>query len=273
VLLAAGASVAGLALAVALWAVVIEPRRLVVRRHTLRLPRWPAELDGLRLALIADLHAGAPQIDAARAGRIAARVNRLRPDLVAVLGDLVDHTVVGGNPPEPERVAAALGGVRGRLGVLAVLGNHDWLFDGERVRAALQDAGIPVLEDDARELGGLWVAGLADLQERDPDVTAVLRAVPDGAPLLLLSHNPDVFPTVPERVALTVAGHTHGGQVDLPLVKPRAIPSRYGDRYARGHVVEGGRHLFVTSGVGTSRWPVRLRRPPEAVLLVLRRGG
>jgi predicted MPP superfamily phosphohydrolase len=70
-----------------------------------------------------------------------------------------------------------------------------------------------------------------------------------------------------------VSGHTHGGQIDVPALRRRVIPSRYGDRYARGHVVEGGRHLYVTSGIGTSGWPLRLRRPPEVVVLELRAGA
>jgi len=122
----------------------------------------------------------------------------------------------------------------------------------------------------ARRPAPLWVAGVADATERRPDVNAALAAVPADAAVLLLSHDPDVFPRVPARVALTVSGHTHGGQVDLPGVPRRVIPSRFGDRYARGHVVEGGRHLFVTSGVGTSRLPIRLARPPEIVVLKLR---
>jgi predicted MPP superfamily phosphohydrolase len=94
--------------------------------------------------------------------------------------------------------------------------------------------------------------------------------VPDGEPLIVLSHDPDLFPRLPPRAALTVSGHTHGGQLNVPLLRARMVPSRYGDRYARGHVVEGGRHLFVTSGVGTSTHPVRFARPPEIVVLTLR---
>lgn len=268
-------ALAAAGVAVLLWAVLIEPRRLVVRERTLRLPHWPAALDGLRLALVADLHAGAPQIDPPRVRRVAERVRRRRPDLVAVLGDVVDHDVAGGEVHPASEVAAALGPLReAPMGVLAVLGNHDWLSGGERVRDALEGVGIPVLENEARAVAGprgeLWVAGLADLTEREADLPAALAPVPEGAPVVLFSHNPDVFPKVPARVSLTVSGHTHGGQVDLPLVKARVIPSRFGDRYAEGHVVERGRHLYVTSGVGTSRWPVRLRRPPEAVVLTLR---
>jgi predicted MPP superfamily phosphohydrolase len=87
--------------------------------------------------------------------------------------------------------------------------------------------------------------------------------------VILLSHDPDVFPLVPERVAITLSGHTHGGQVAIPLLRRLVIPSRYGERYARGHIVEDGRHLYVTSGLGTSGLPVRLLAPPEIVVLEL----
>lgn len=253
-----------------------EPRRLVVRERTLTLPRWPAALDGLRVALISDLHAGAPQVDVRAVERVVRRANRRTPDLVAVLGDFVDPANVGSEPVAPEAVARALGALRAPLGAIAVLGNHDWANDGPRVARALADAGLVVLENGSvpREHHGvtLRVAGLADAGRREPDIAAALADVAAGEPVLLLSHDPDVFPSVPGRVALTVAGHTHGGQVNLPWLRGRMIPSRFGDRYARGHVVEGGRHLFVTSGVGTSRWPIRLRRPPELVVLSLRAG-
>jgi predicted MPP superfamily phosphohydrolase len=139
---------------------------------------------------------------------------------------------------------------------------------------ALRDAGVRVLENEAVRLARipaeLWVAGLADATARRPDVDRALAAVPDDAATILLSHDPDMFPRVPERVALTLSGHTHGGQVDVPVVKRTWIPSRFGERYAGGHVVEGGRHLVISRGVGNSRLPVRLGVPPEVVLLSLR---
>jgi predicted MPP superfamily phosphohydrolase len=189
-----------------------------------------------------------------------------------LLGDFVQGMGTGSEVP-PEEMAAELGALRARRGVLAVLGNHDWWLDGERVRAALTTAGIRVLENEAVsvDVGGqpLWVAGLADLWTRQPDLRAALSKVPRGAPTLLLTHNPDVFPDVPPEVALTLAGHTHGGQVDVPLLGPLVVPSRFGRRYARGLVVEDGRMLFVTSGVATSVLPVRFRVPPEIAVLAL----
>jgi len=267
---AAGLALAAVIAGLAAWTAWIEPRRLVVRRRTLRLPRWPRELDGLRVALVSDLHAGAPQVDGAFVARVARAVRRRQPDLVLLLGDFVDPDGTLARPVAPEAVAARLRA----LGGVAVLGNHDWHTDGQRVAEALRDAGIQVLEDEAIavEVRGvrLWLAGLADATERSPDVGAALADVPSDEPLIVLSHDPDLFPRVPARAALTVSGHTHGGQVNVPGLRARMIPSRYGDRYARGHVVEGGRQLYVTSGVGTSTHPVRFARPPEVVVLTLR---
>lgn len=258
----------------ALWA---EPRDLVLRERELVLPHWPASLDGLRLALVSDLHAGAPQVGQEAVRRVVERVNAARPDLIAVLGDVIDPHVTGGTPVPPEAVGTELAALRAPLGAVAVLGNHDWANDGRGVLRALREAGLTVLENETTTIDvrgmRLCVAGLADATTRRPDVHATLRDVPPGEPVLLLSHDPDLFPQVPARVSLTVSGHTHGGQVDVPLLRGRIIPSRFGDRYARGHVVERGRHLYVTSGVGTSRHPVRLRRPPEVVVLTLRSGA
>lgn len=241
------------------------------------LPGWPPDLDGLRLALVSDLHAGGPQVGQRAVGRVVARVNEQRPDLVAVLGDAIDDRVVGGSPVAPEAVGRELARLQAPLGTVAVLGNHDWTNDGRGVLRALREAGVIVLENEIVEVTFretlLCVAGLADATTRRPDVYATLRGVPAETPILLLSHNPDAFGQVPRRVSLTVSGHTHGGQIDLPLLRRWATPSRYGTRYARGHIVEDGRHLFVTSGIGTSRWPIRLRRPPEIVLLRLRAGS
>jgi predicted MPP superfamily phosphohydrolase len=246
-----------------------------VREEELRLPRWPRRLDGLRVALVADLHAGGPHARERDVERVVARVNAARPDLVALLGDYVDPTVLGARRIPPEEVAARLGALHAPLGVAAVLGNHDWYHEGPAVPRALRRAGLTVLEDDAvpaerdRE-AGLWVAGAADLRFRRPDLDAALEKVPPAAPVILLAHDPDLFPHVPERVALTVAGHTHGGQLDVPGLRRLGIPSRYGTRYAGGHVVEGRRHLYVSRGIGESGLPARLRTPPEIVVLRLR---
>lgn len=269
-LAAAGAAAAGAAVAAIAWrALWQEPRSDRIRERDLALPGWPTDLAGLRVALMSDFHAGAPHVREERLERLVAAVNARRPDLVLLLGDFIDPTVPFGAPVAPRAVAARLGALRAPHGVLAVLGNHDWHSDGPGVRAALRDAGITVLENDATDTGGLWIAGVEDLRYREPDVARALRAVPDGAPVILLAHDPDLFPRVPPRVALTVSGHLHGGQVGVPLLRRPFLPSRFGERYAAGHVVEDGRHLYVTRGIGTTGVPVRLLAPPEAVVLRL----
>ena len=235
------------------------------------LERWPAALDGLRVAVVSDLHTGAPHVGERKLERIVAKVNTARPDLVALVGDYADPTVPLGEPVAPERVAELLGDLHARLGVFAVLGNHDWYHYGERVPRALREAGIEVLENDAVavERGGevLWVAGLADMRERHADVTVALAMVPPGQALLALTHDPDMFPQLRDRANVTLAGHTHGGQVGVPLVRRAVAPSRRG--YTGGEVREAGGYMYVSRGVGTTGLPIRLASPPEIAVLRL----
>jgi len=256
----------------AMYAGWIEPRRLVTVRDTLQLPRWPHALDGLRIGLLSDLHGGAPHAGPAAIARAVECLNDEAPDAILLLGDYIDAHPVWGGRIEPPVIARELAGLRAPLGTFAVLGNHDWKQTGDRMWQALQDARITVLENRAVPAGDVHIAGLADLRMRRPDLPGTLAQVPNDAPVILLAHDPDVFPFVPDRVALTVSGHTHGGQVAIPLLRRAAIPSYYGERYARGHVVEDDRHLYISSGLGTSGLPIRLLAPPEIVILELRSG-
>ena len=255
-------------------AFIVEPSSLEVHRDTLALPGWPATHEPLSVALIADLHTGAPWKGLDELARIVDTTNALRPDLVLLLGDYVIHGVLGGHFVPPEESAPLLGRLVAPLGVFAVLGNHDHWFDADRVRVALESAGITVLEDRARRIerpgGDFWLVGLKDYWEDDRDLPGAIAPLTDELPALAFTHNPDMFATLPGRFALVLAGHTHGGQVALPLLGRPIVPSAYGQRYASGHIVEQGRHLFVTTGIGTSILPVRFGVPPEIVLLTLR---
>jgi uncharacterized protein len=265
--------------ALSVWAFWIEPASISVHRVRLQLPSWHAEHRDLKVAVLTDLHVGAPYMGLEKLRRVVERTNAEGPDIVFLLGDFViggkNHKggVVGGSFVQPEPIAEELRKLYAPLGVFAVLGNHDWWYDGERVGAALKSAGIVVLENSATRIErggeGFWVAGIEDLWTRRPDVAGALRQVEGGDPVLLITHNPDIFPDVPSRVSLTIAGHTHGGQVNLPLIGRPVVPSKFGQRYAFGHVVEQGRHLYVSGGVGTSNIPVRFRVPPEIVILYL----
>jgi uncharacterized protein len=284
-LLLGGVGLAGYALGV-------EPHiRLRVVRYRLTPNRWPAGLQ-LRFAVVADLHACEPWVGVRRIRSIVEETNRLDADVIVLLGDYVAghhwvtdwvHSDVWG----PE-----LGRLRAPLGVHAVLGNHDWWEDRTAqkqghgptfARRALEVAGVRVYENETSRLvkngHGFWLAGLGDQLALLPgsrwgrsrfigmdDLAGTLAKVKDDAPVVLLAHEPDIFPRVPGRVSLTLCGHTHGGQVRLFGYSP-VVPSRYGNRYAYGHIVENDRHLIVSGGLGCAILPVRIGVPPEIVLI------
>ncbi len=235
--------------------------------------RMPSAFSGVRVALLSDLHVGGIHITEDRLRNVVARTNAENPDLILLGGDYIKHTSLGAIVP-PEGYAPILGQLRAPAGVYAVLGNHDWWWNGKRVRKALESAGIRVLENESAPVvvrgQTFWLAGIPDEMTQDPEPAEALSGVPAGAPIIALTHSPDVFPRVPKRVTLTLAGHTHGGQVRLPLLGAPVVPSRYGQRYAQGLSVEDGHALFVTTGIGTSILPVRFGVPPEIVILTLR---
>ena len=267
--------------------------RMSVTRYRLTPPRWPRDLK-LRVAVLADIHACDPWMTLQRVEKIVAATNRLTPDMVLLLGDYVAGMRWVTEYVPSSQWSAALAELNAPLGVHAVLGNHDWWEDRtaqQRQRGptiagkALEDVGIPVYENDVARLEkdgqAFWLAGLGDqlafltrnkLGQRCcrgvDDLPGTLAKVTDDAPVVLLAHEPDIFPKVPDRVSLTIAGHTHAGQVRLFGYSP-VVPSRYGNRYAYGHVVEEGRNLIVSGGLGTSIMPVRFGAPPEIVMVEL----
>jgi uncharacterized protein len=266
-----GLTVLGLLLAI--WGFLIEPGLLLVRHVTIETAKWPAALPPLRIVAVADIHAGAPRVDEAQLDRIVAEVNAQNPDVVLLLGDYVIQYVLFGTPMPPDTIASHLGGLRAKHGMFAVLGNHDWYDGGKRVWRALENVGIRVLENSAVPLPGsedrIWLVGIADDSTRHPHPAGTFRP-PEGAAVVALTHDPAVFPDVPARAALTVAGHTHGGQVSIPFWGALFIPGRSPLRYAYGHVAENGNDLYVTSGIGTTALPVRFNAPPEIVVITLR---
>jgi predicted MPP superfamily phosphohydrolase len=225
-------------------------------------------LKGLRIAVIADLHAGATYIDAAKIDRVVALTNAARPDLILLAGDYVSDRADGSLRLPLETIAAHLKGLEAPLGVYAVLGNHDTVVGRRRVAAALGQDGILMLRNMhvviGRPAGPLVVAGFGDPPRLDRALAGL-----EGTQALCLMHRPDPFVHLPATCALTIAAHTHGGQVALPLVQEWAMAraSALGVRYARGVVREKGHVLFVSPGIGTSSVPVRLGVPPEISLL------
>ena len=255
----------------------LEPASLTVVNERIALPKPLPK--PLRIAMLTDLHIGSPFNGIDKLRDVVARTNAAQPDIICILGDLLSNGPGGARSERPgfigpEQVSAELAALRAPVGVFGVLGNHDNWLDHDRVATAMAQNGVRLLEDKAEHLdtpaGSIWLAGVSDYWTRSHDVAAALAAISsDTEPVILMTHNPDLFPDVPDRVSLTIAGHTHGGQVRLPFVGAPVIPSRFGVRFTAGHIVEGGRHLFVATGIGTSILPVRFRVPPAISLLTI----
>jgi hypothetical protein len=259
----------------------VEPfLRLAVQRHRVAPAGWPGGL-ALRVAALSDLHAGAPMMTEARIEEIVAATNALAPDITVLLGDYGPTSRFVTRVIPHAEVARLLAGLRARLGVFAVNGNHDWWEDRAAQLArqagtpmmtrALEAAGIPVLRNDVVRAGPVLVGGLESTLALGSrlgahDVPRLMSRVAGGAPLLLMVHEPDIFPALPARAAVTFCGHTHGGQVRVAGWSP-VVPSRYRNRYAWGHIREGGRDLVVSGGLGISTLPVRFGVPPEITLV------
>lgn len=281
-----------------------EPFRERITTYALTPPGWRNGLK-LRLAVLADLHAVEPWVTAQRIARLVDETNALGADAILLLGDYVVGYRLGrfGTPVPHSAWASELARLKAPLGVHAVLGNHDWWEDREvQMREtgpvpaglALQAVGIPVYENDAVRLEkdghAFWIAGLGDQWAYWPkperyadfvrhgkidyrgvdDLPATLAKITGDAPVILMAHEPDIFPQVPARVALTLSGHTHGGQVRIFGFAP-IVPSKFKGRYAYGHIVEEGRNLIVSGGIGCSGLPVRFGSPPEIVVVDLGR--
>jgi uncharacterized protein len=256
------------------WGFIWEPSRLTEEKYDLKLPNWPAACNGYRVSVASDIHAGAPYIGVEKIDRMVAMIQAQKPDLVLLPGDFVIQEVLGGDFMAPEELAKHLTPLLAQTKVYAVLGNHDAWLDSQRVQMAFERAGIEVLEDRGvpitKNQCQFWLLGLSDHTEGKRRYDQAFSAVPMGMPTLAFTHNPDVFPDILKaRFSLLIAGHTHGGQVALPLIGRPIVPSEYKQRYAIGHIEEAQRHLFVTPGIGTSILPVRFGVPPEVSVLHL----
>jgi predicted MPP superfamily phosphohydrolase len=263
----------------------IEPRRLVVTSETLSIKNWNPAFDGLKIAMIGDVHGGSNAVTEEKIREIVAKTNEQQPDVIVMLGDYVSETRQGLKMPV-ETIAANLQGLKATYGVFAVLGNHDGDYDDERVAAALSSDGYTVLQNevaaiekdgqririfgmkDHLKLAGGWLRISADSKQ-------YLSTTGTGD-LIVLEHSPDILPVIAGEFSispdlrLVLAAHTHGGQVHLPILGSMIVPSGFGQKYARGHIFDKGVDMFVTSGIGTSVLPFRFMVPPEIAVLTIR---
>lgn len=260
----------------------VATRRFEITRRVFPVNDLPPELVGLRLVQLTDVHHG-PWIPLSHVRHVVAAANALDPDVVLLTGDYVHRS-----PAYIAPVVDALAGLRARVGVVGVLGNHDWWESAPLTRAAFKRAGIPLI-DNARQFvtparrltaepadDALCIAGVGDYYEDEQRYDDALGGLPDAMPRLLLSHNPDVaedraFRASRCRVDLMLSGHTHGGQIHVPGLGTPIVPSRHGQKYARGLVQGPACPVFICPGVGHTLLPVRVGIAPEIAVIELSR--
>lgn len=252
---------------------VIETARLVERDHVLPLNHWPVQCDGLRIDVVTDTHTGSPRNGLDKLDHLVQRLIASDATIVLMAGDYVILSVLLGEYIPPEVIAEHLKPLTSRKPVYAVLGNHDWWKNGIDISAKFSAAGVQMIDNRAVpvQIGqcSFWLAGLGDLLEGKPDVAGTYTQISAGAPVIALTHEPDLLPQIPTHTALTIAGHTHGGQIyPFPLRKPGHFIQ--GSHTLNGWIDDGERTMFVSPGIGTSIIPMRLGVPPEISRLTLK---
>ena len=260
-------ALAGVALLTCIYGVATS--KPLVRHATLQVSGLPRPI---RLVLLSDIHVAGPDMPPDRLQRIVDGVNALKPDAVLIAGDFVSDKRTRTRTYSLAEAVAPLRELKPKLGTIAVLGNHDHWRDAADARRELKRAGIRILDNDAVRVGQLTVGGVDDPYTGHEKVDATveqMRAL-GGGPAIFLSHSPDIFPQVPSDVFLTLAGHTHCGQIRLPWIGAILTMSALDERYACGRIDEGGKTLIVSAGLGTSILPLRLGARPDLWLVTLR---
>ena len=271
-----GMAVAGAAVAVAADGVLIEPNIPKVVRKEIALRRWPERMAGFTIALLSDFHYD-PYFSVHPLRAAVGIVNDLRPDLIVLTGDFASVPLIGNHLTGARHVepcAQMVGQMRAPYGLSAVLGNHDMDTDPSRVTTALRQNGIRVLRNQSlpveKEGSRFWLAGIDDLLGRTADLSATLHGIPSDEATVLLAHEPDYADYVASHpVDLQLSGHSHGGQIRIPLLPPLYLPV-LGRKYIWGKYQIRDLTLYTNPGLGTIAIPVRLNCAPEITLLTLR---
>ncbi len=253
-----------------LYGFFIEPRILKVRHITVQSSHVRTVH---KIVLLSDIHIGGFHVGSSRVEKIVKAVNASQPDIVLIAGDFVDghERRENHNAKFNNKISDGithLAALQSKLGVFASIGNHDVWYDAEYVEAALTENNVTVLANDAVDIdGSICLIGLADHDTQKEDISVFSKC--EGKAIIAMMHSPDSFEYLRSDTALAVAGHTHGGQINIPLIGRRVTATAAGRKYAYGLVSANGIPAFVTSGIGTSVLPARFRAPPELVVIEL----
>jgi len=263
---------------------IFEPNQPQLVKLEIPLDRLSGAWDGFRIVQLSDFHYD-DYFSVIPIRKAVDMINTLDPDLIVLTGDFVTvapfsrHFHRGGRgrarfAEVAEPCAALLGKLRSRLGSVAIMGNHDAASDPDRITAILQAHGIQVLINRSMPLeqrgSRLWLAGIDDVLEGEPDLSLTLKGIPSHEPVVLLAHEPDfALDAAQSPVDLQLSGHSHGGQVRLPLIGAPILPEM-GTIFPWGLHRVGQLTLYTNVGIGTVRVVVRLNCPPEVTLITLR---
>jgi uncharacterized protein len=252
------------------YAARVEPKWVEITRLTLPLPGLPHQFKGYRIVHISDIHAG-KWLPTSRLDEALRLVNREAPDLVAITGDFVTYTY----PEAPTDIVPTLRHLRARDGVAAVLGNHDyWGLGSDLIRHTIAEAGMIDLNNAVhtieRDGALLHLAGVDSARERMARLDVTLRKLPKDGPSILLAHEPDFadISAATGRFSMQLSGHSHGGQVVLPLLGPPRLPPM-GKKYPAGLYNVHGMHLYTNRGLGVVGLPLRFLCRPEITVITL----
>ena len=260
------------------WAVGFEPATLEVTSTEIKVPGWQTYWTSVRVVVLSDLHVGAPHMTLRQVRKIVDATNIQDPDIVLLLGDYMSGDYFRSVPPRA--ITDVLGKLSAKHGVYAVLGEHDWRTGDTSMSDALKGANITVLNNQAASINfaknrRIWIVGLADSASgQRPNYARAAKPVRRGDAVIVMMHNPNAISQVPATAAASFAGHTHGGQLNIPFVPQISlVPADTAKRYARGLISVESKPLFVSSGLGASAYPIRMNLPPEIAIVTLRPGG
>lgn len=254
--------ICALGMAVFGYSFFIEPQMLQVKKYSYH---TKTEVKPFKIVFITDTHTGSRFNGLDRLQKIVDKANALQPDIILLGGDFVIKGVLLGNYVDIEKIAPILKKLQAPMGVYAVMGNHEYWDDYNRIEKTLKANNIPVLKNENIQFNDFNLIGIDDAMTKHSDVRKSFQNTNKNKANIILTHCPDVFPKIKEK-GLILAGHTHAGQISLFGWTP-IVPSKYGSKYAKGRIDEDDKTLIVSNGIGTSMLPLRFLSIPQIIVI------